>query len=929
MTKHVKKHFLLSILIFSLLLISCLYSIMAPSAYATEETLQEKGLVISNDVVGLDLTKYATTAKEFPQDSYLGVLPQESIRYNLQSNESKLDMLYTFISGNLQKIHVLEVDGTPRMTKATADPIERAKDFLGNYSSHTVDLFYGELRSTLDTIDINKNLTAISGNTKLEVTTSSDSATFQWTYTFNGVEAPDKCVALRYKNGVLKYFIDNWDLYKIGNTNINLSKQEAIDIAMARSKTLTWGKTETESNGTIELKYNVTNAMVWETIFAPSLYMDKARSENLLELYPMRHIWVSLDKFYPGNVYGINVYVWADTGEIGFIKERFSTMDPTPDLVATYDDIVAVALDDGSTGEAQSNLLSFSWIALPIVIVSMLVAVPVYLSKKKKGTVSFNLPKLRSFKISGVLLCLLLISSTVMVVMSASTANADPLYGRATIWGSESVGAWNETIWSGGVQGSSWRKTNPEVWQQQETAQFIANKFANNGYSASNYQGDNGLGSYKDTILAEIESNEANYPRVAIVDFDHGNGQTEIDDIPPDELHYMFEDNHGTYSGGCNETKGEVHHEHLVYDMEIYQKTTGKTFFAFINTCNSAHVDDFFGDWPSTQGIIPGTTRARGMPYAWTHQNVTETPMTNPPPGWMSCDAYSYSDNGDFCYIGFWMGSAALSQEIETHPYHLWVEHFFAYALIDNISIKNALDDASQGIFLEDFDQTPLYDEEGFIASWPMYLNGSWQEVYPEEMRRGWLKVYGNAHIKLYQPALTLSATGGLSPTFYIDGQPYNTGTHRLITDVYTIDVSDVPGYVFSHFSYGGSTYGSRPANIQIASDGELTAHYNPIQQYYDISTGSVYIDDGEYHQFEVPFYIDGQEVGPTWNTYQVSEGYHTFAVPQVAYAWPNGAIVFQYWVVNGWPGPSSNPIGGTIQSDLFLGAVYEVIYLP
>jgi len=592
MTKYVKKHFLLSMVLFSLLLISCLYSFLSTPVYAAEETLQEKGLVISNDVVGLDLTKYATTTKEFPQDSYLDVLPQERIRYNLQSNESKLDMLYTFINGNLQKIHVLEVDGSPWMTEATANPLEMAKDFLGNYRSHTGDSFYGELRSTLATVDLNKNLTSISGNRKLEVTTSRDSTTFRWTYTFNGIEAPDKCVALRYKNGVLKYFIDNWGLYKIGSTTVYFSEQQTIDIAIAQAKTLTWGKMEIE-NDTVELKYNVTNAMVWETIFAPSHYMDKARSKDLLELYPMRHIWVSLDKFYPGNVYGINVYAWADTGEICFIKERFSTMDPPPDLVATYDDIVAVALDDGSTAdEAQSSSLSLSWIALPAVIVFMLVAVPVYLSKKKKGTLSFNLPKLRSFKVSGVLLCLLLFFSTVMVVMSVSIVNATPLYGRAMIWGSESEGAWNDNL------GFSWRKHPDEVAQQEETADFLKVQFWANGYSASDYQGEKG--SYRDTILAQIESSEANYPRVAVVDFDHGNGQVDIPWLEdPNEFHYMFEDNDGTFEGPVYQWEN-VSYENAVFDMQIFQRTSGKTFFAFINTCNSAHIEDTLGAPPNS-----------------------------------------------------------------------------------------------------------------------------------------------------------------------------------------------------------------------------------------------------------------------------------------------------------------------------------------
>ena len=191
------------------------------------------------------------------------------------------------------------------------------------------------------------------------------------------MDAPDKCVALRYINGFLKYFVDNWDLYKIGSTSVNLSEKEAMDIAMARAKNYSWNSA---------IKFNVTNAMIWENIFAGSLYMDTARSQDPLELFPMRHVWVSLDKFYPGNVYGMNVYVWADTGKIGYIHERFSTMDPPADLMATDDDTATRASNQTSAlDKAQSNSLSPTWIVLPAFAAVTLGTASVCLTKKKNS----------------------------------------------------------------------------------------------------------------------------------------------------------------------------------------------------------------------------------------------------------------------------------------------------------------------------------------------------------------------------------------------------------------------------------------------------------------------------------------------------------------------------------------------------------------
>jgi len=101
MIKHVKKHFLLSMVLFSLLLVFCVYSSPAVPVYAQEQTSVEKGLIFLNDVVGFDLTKYETIPKEYHQDSYFGVVPKENVGYNLESNASKLKLFCTFTNKKL------------------------------------------------------------------------------------------------------------------------------------------------------------------------------------------------------------------------------------------------------------------------------------------------------------------------------------------------------------------------------------------------------------------------------------------------------------------------------------------------------------------------------------------------------------------------------------------------------------------------------------------------------------------------------------------------------------------------------------------------------------------------------------------------------------------------------------------------------------
>ncbi len=486
------------VIFFSLILILGAYATLTPVVHAEnldDSTLkQQESLALSNDVVGLDLSKYQFTQKTGNHAFYMGILPQEDVRYTLESDGSKLDIVYTFINGNLQKINVLENEGTPRLTKTTANVLGAAKEFLGNFQTYSRNVLYGILESTLTTVDSSKNSTSISGNTKLEVTVEGASTTFRWIYSYNGIEAPDKCVVLSYENGFLKYFLDNWNLYKIGSTTVNLSEKEAINMAMERAKTYSWiapassDVSKTIGNGTfMVMKFNVTNAMLIETVFASSLYVDKVHSQDPFELYPLRHVWVSLDKFYPGNVYGMNVYLWADTNEICYIHERVTTFDPPSDLVASFEDcVVAVSNDQASTVEVDLNSVSVDWLVFPTFAVVVLCAVVFWLGWRKNSLVVLRLLKLHWCKVSGVMLCVLTLS---MLLFPLSTVNATPLQGRSTIWGSESVGAYNYTI----SPPSSMRKTNQEVNQQRLTAQYINGLFAGNSYNASDFQGNKGL----------------------------------------------------------------------------------------------------------------------------------------------------------------------------------------------------------------------------------------------------------------------------------------------------------------------------------------------------------------------------------------------------------------------------------------------------
>jgi len=269
----------------------------------------------------------------------------------------------------------------------------------------------------------------------------------------------------------------------------------------------------------------------------------------------MHHVWVSLDKFYPGNVYGFNVYVWADTKEVYYIHKRVSTIEPPEELVASAPEDTQPSdyqTANSSTVLASNNLLSIVLIILVVCITILFMLIPAYLSAKKKMPFSLlSLPKTRFFKVSCVLLCFLTLSSLLIVLWAQPVAGS--YFGGASVWGSESTGSRDPP-----VVGESWRKSDDEVDCQRNIASCIDGLFAANGYSSMNNQGSNNSGSLREAILSYVRSLEQNYPQYAVVDFDHGVG-ISLDNV----FHYMFEDNNGTIIG--TEYPGTTVIENAVY----------------------------------------------------------------------------------------------------------------------------------------------------------------------------------------------------------------------------------------------------------------------------------------------------------------------------------------------------------------------------
>ncbi|MEM2098738.1 MAG: hypothetical protein QXU99_03185 [Candidatus Bathyarchaeia archaeon] len=164
--------------------------------------------------------------------------------------------------------------------------------------------------SLLSGADCTKNTTAILGNIKLTISNTEfehDKSTevctvFTWGYVYDGCEYPG--LSVTFINGVLQGLIDRSRVYKLGNTTVNVTKEQAIAVAMKYIQNYSYKMPD----GTWITDFNVTEN---RTV----VYLSPAVRDSAV-LEPCWEVMLYLNQTYPGSVYGFIVSVWANSGEV-------------------------------------------------------------------------------------------------------------------------------------------------------------------------------------------------------------------------------------------------------------------------------------------------------------------------------------------------------------------------------------------------------------------------------------------------------------------------------------------------------------------------------------------------------------------------------------------------------------------------------------
>jgi hypothetical protein len=274
----------------------------------------DKSMNIIRNVIQIDTTQYQTTllSNTVENRSDLGGVVEEVLKYSLTNSKSKIDLVLRFRNNHFSLYQLFLLEGLPAYAPIYVQPqptdiLEATRGLIERYKSSTSDPYLEEMSRLLASANETNN-EQILGNTKLRMTIYGDNAEVLLLYTANGVDFSAKSLRLVFQKHVLQELSDDWFLYEVGDAQVNVSKEQAIQIARNAAKNFEWN-----ASGVQVSNFNVLAEPV-SAVFFPHPRTD------LLTLVPYWYITLYLDREYPGGVNSITVGVWADTGKVANIQ---------------------------------------------------------------------------------------------------------------------------------------------------------------------------------------------------------------------------------------------------------------------------------------------------------------------------------------------------------------------------------------------------------------------------------------------------------------------------------------------------------------------------------------------------------------------------------------------------------------------------------
>ena len=300
-------------------LITIVTALAETSTRASISTAQDKTFAFIENVLPISSAQYNITLSNYavPKLPDLGAnnqntANQEVLTYSLQSKDGSntADVICTLYNGNLYICQAGPRSGQFITDKTYANTANAAKSFLEKYQAYS-KLDSTEMVGMLANVDPTKNTTITLGNLNLTVTHQDltgtafgDMVGFNWVRAINGCQYQVAEVA--FSDGAFSSFIDQRVRYSVGDTTVNITKDQAIKIAMEYIKNYSYRMSDTLVISDFNITEDKTVANLVPTV----------REGNVL--YPHWSVTLYLNQTYPGSVTSILLGIWADSGQVFF-----------------------------------------------------------------------------------------------------------------------------------------------------------------------------------------------------------------------------------------------------------------------------------------------------------------------------------------------------------------------------------------------------------------------------------------------------------------------------------------------------------------------------------------------------------------------------------------------------------------------------------
>lgn len=238
-----------------------------------------------------------------------GGVAEEVIQYSLTSSESNLNVNFRFRNNHFSRYELDMIESSPIFTQIQPnDVLQNAKFILARYKTYSRDEYLTNMSNLLAPINKINNTEVTQGNIKLQITVSGSTVVLFWMYTGDGIDYQAKGLQMTFQYNVLTTMTDGYFLFTVGNTDLPISREQAVNTAKSYVKTLTWNIEGTQVSG-----FSVVDPPL-------SVQLVPHTRGNSVMLIPYWYVEMSLNKIYAGGINVVTIGIYADTGQVADVQ---------------------------------------------------------------------------------------------------------------------------------------------------------------------------------------------------------------------------------------------------------------------------------------------------------------------------------------------------------------------------------------------------------------------------------------------------------------------------------------------------------------------------------------------------------------------------------------------------------------------------------